>query len=303
MPIPDYQSVMLPLLRFLDDGGEHSLREAIDSLAEQFDLTEAERAEMLPSGQQATFNNRVGWARTYLKKAGLVESTRRGFFRISARGREVLLGSPTRINVGFLEQFSEFMEFRGTRREKSPTEEARSGDAIAQTPEELLEGAYQRLREGLAAEILQTTKSCSPAFFERLVVDLLVKMGYGGSRREAGQALGRSGDGGIDGIIKEDKLGLDIIYIQAKRWEGSVGRPEVQKFAGALQGQRARKGIFLTTSAFTKEAADYAAVIDTKIILIDGVQLAELMIDHGVGVATQATYEVKRIDSDYFTEG
>lgn len=303
MPIPDYQSAMLPLLRFLDDGGEHSLREAIDSLAEQFDLTEAERAEMLPSGQQATFNNRVGWARTYLKKAGLVESTRRGFFRISARGREVLLGSPTRINVGFLEQFPEFMEFRSTRRERSPTEEARSGDAIAQTPEELLEGAYQRLREGLAAEILQTTKSCSPAFFERLVVDLLVKMGYGGSRREAGQALGKSGDGGIDGIIKEDKLGLDIIYIQAKRWEGSVGRPDVQKFAGALQGQRARKGIFLTTSAFTKEAADYAAVIDTKIILIDGVQLAELMIDHGVGVATQATYEVKRIDSDYFTEG
>jgi restriction system protein len=302
MAIPDYQTVMLPLLKFLADGGEHSLREAIDALADEFSLTEAERTEMLASGQQAIFNNRVGWARTYLKKAGLLESTRRSFFRITGRGKKVLAGAPSRINVNFLEQFEEFVQFRNIRREKSHSEEA-VADATDQTPEESLESAYQKLREGLASEILQITKSCSPAFFEQLAVDLLVKMGYGGSRREAGQALGKSGDGGIDGIIKEDKLGLDIIYIQAKRWDGSVGRPEVQKFAGALQGQRAKIGIFITTSAFTKDATDYAAFIDSKIILIDGARLAEFMIDHGVGVATQATYEIKRIDSDYFTEG
>jgi restriction system protein len=302
MAIPDYQTVMLPLLKFLADSGEHSLREAIDALADEFALTEAERTEMLASGQQATFNNRVGWARTYLKKAGLLESTRRSFFRITDRGTKVLTGAPSRIDVNFLEQFEEFVQFRSIRREKSHSGEAVT-DATDQTPEESLESAYQKLREGLASEILQITKSRSPAFFEQLVVDLLVKMGYGGSRREAGQALGKSGDGGIDGIIKEDKLGLDIIYIQAKRWDGSVGRPEVQKSAGALQGQRAKKGIFITTSAFTKEAIDYATFIDSKIILIDGARLAEFMIDHGVGVTTQTIYEIKKIDSDYFTEG
>lgn len=279
-----------------------SLREAIDSLATEFSLTEAERTEMLPSGQQAIFNNRVGWATTYLKKAGLIESTRRGFFRIPDRGRKVLSDAPNRIDVNFLEQFEEFVQFRSIRKDKSHLEEVGTNEAD-QTPEESLESAYQKLREGLASEILQITKNCSPAFFEHLVVDLLVKMGYGGSRREAGQALGKSGDGGIDGIIKEDKLGLDIIYIQAKRWDGTVGRPEVQKFAGALQGQRAKKGIFITTSAFTKDATDYAAFIDSKIILIDGVRLAEFMIDHGVGVTTQTIYEIKKIDSDYFTEG
>lgn len=302
MAIPDYQSVMLPLLKFVADNREHSLREAIDSLASEFSLTEAERTEMLPSGQQAIFNNRVGWARTYLKKAGLIESTRRGFFRITDRGRKVLSDAPDRIDVNFLEQFEEFVQFRSIRRDKGLLDEV-GADAADQTPEESLESAYQKLREGLASEILQITKNCSPAFFEQLVVDLLVRMGYGGSRREAGQALGKSGDGGIDGIIKEDKLGLDIIYIQAKRWDGTVDRPEVQKFAGALQGQRARKGIFITTSAFTKEATDYAAFIDSKIILIDGVRLAEFMIDHGVGVTTPAIYEIKKIDSDYFTEG
>jgi restriction system protein len=292
MAIPDYQTIMLPLLKFLADGGEHSLREAIDSLSDEFSLSEAERTELLASGQQAIFNNRVGWARTYLKKAGLLDSTRRGFFRITDRGKKVLSQGTSRIDVNFLEQFDEFVQFRSIRKEKNHAEEA-SADATDQTPEESLESAYQKLREGLASEILQITKSCSPAFFELLVVDLLVKMGYGGSRREAGQALGKSGDGGIDGII----------YIQAKRWDGTVGRPEVQKFAGALQGQRARKGIFITTSEFTKDATDYATLIETKIILIDGARLTELMIDHGVGVATQAIYEIKRIDSDYFAEG
>lgn len=303
MAIPDYQTVMLPLLKFLVDGGEHSLREVIDSLADEFNLAETERTEMLPSGRQAIFNNRVAWARTYLKKAGLLDSTRRGFFRITGRGEKVLSQKPSRIDIELLEQFEEFVQFRSIRKEKNHSEEKVSPETISQTPEELLESAYQKLREGLASELLQITKSCSPAFFEQLVVDLLVKMGYGGSLREAGQALGKSGDGGIDGIIKEDKLGLDIIYIQAKRWEGSVGRPEVQKFAGALQGQRARKGIFITTSAFTKDAIDYANLIETKIILIDCARLTELMIDYGIGVAAQATYEIKRIDSDYFTEG
>jgi restriction system protein len=302
MAIPDYQTVMLPLLKFVADSLEHSLREAIDSLATEFSLTEAERTEMLPSGQQAIFNKRVGWARTYLKKAGLIESTRRGFFRITDRGRKVLSDVPNRIDVNFLEQFEEFIEFRSIRKDKSHLEEVGTNE-VDQTPEESLESACRKLPEGLASEILQITKNCSPAFFEQLVVDLLVKMGYGGSRREAGQALGKSGDGGIDGIIKEDKLGLDIIYIQAKRWDGTVGRPEVQKFAGALQGQRAKKGIFITTSAFTKEATDYAAFIDSKIILIDGVRLAEFMIDHGVSITTQTIYEIKKIDSDYFTEG
>lgn len=176
------------------------------------------------------------------------------------------------------------------------------GQHFQETPEETLEAAYQRLREKLAAEILSTVKSCSPEFFECLLVDLLVRMGYGGSRREAGEAIGRSGDEGIDGIIKEDRLGLDIIYLQAKRWEAVVGRPEVQKFAGALQGQRARKGILITTSSFSREAIDYAGNIDTKIILVNGARLAELMIDHGVGVVSEATYELKRVDSDYFSE-
>jgi restriction system protein len=211
------------------------------------------------------------------------------------------------VNVQFLEQFEEFREFRSLRRDRLPlvstigesTSLTEPGD---QTPEERLEAAYQTLRESLAGEILETVMKCSPEFFEQLVVDLLVRMGYGGSRREAGQAIGRSGDEGIDGIIKEDRLGLDIIYVQAKRWDGVVGRPEVQKFSGALQGQRARKGIFITTSSFSREALDYAKQIETKIILVDGSMLAEYMIDHGVGVTSEAVFELKRIDSDYFSE-
>jgi len=217
----------------------------------------------------------------------------------------VLIKNPPVINLAFLEQFEEFVQFRELRREKplpSRAAEEIGSRSSEETPEESLEAAYQTLRTSLTAEILETVKKCSPGFFEKLVVDLLVRMGYGGSRREAGQAIGRSGDEGIDGIIKEDRLGLDIIYVQAKRWENSVGRPELQKFAGALQGQRARKGIFITTSIFSREALDYARNIDTKIILIDGPTLAEFMIDHEVGVTTEATYELKRIDSDYFSE-
>ena len=295
---------MLPLLRFAADGNDHTTREAVEVLATEFQLTQAERNELLPSGQQAIFNNRVGWANSYLKKAGLLESPRRGALRITARGRQILGDNPERIDVKYLERFPEFIEFREASRNNRETTTAEStAIATEQTPEEALELAHQSLRLSLAQDILSRILSCSPTFFERLVVELLVKMGYGGSRRDAGERIGQSGDGGIDGIIKEDRLGLDTIYIQAKRWQGSVGRPEIQKFVGALQGQRAKKGVFITTSSFTAEAIDYASRIDTKVVLIDGQLLANLMMDFDVGVSIAASYTVKRIDSDYFEEG
>lgn len=303
MAIPDYQSIMLPLLRFAGDGAIHTFREAIEALAVHFGLTEAERLELLPSGKQPAFDNRVGWARTYMTKAGLLNSPKRAHFHITPRGREVLAENPAAINVGYLERFPEFQAFRALRHNKQdegPSRPVRTSPE--ETPEEQLEAAYLELRENLAEELLKQLIKCSPGYFERVVVDLLVAMGYGGSVREAGQAIGRTGDGGIDGIIKEDQLGLDIIYLQAKRWEGVVGRPEIQKFAGALLGQNARKGIFVTTSSFTKEARDYVSRLDSKIILVDGAQFAELMIDHNVGVTTAARYEIKRVDSDYFAE-
>jgi restriction system protein len=300
MGVPDYQAIMLPLLQLAADGKDHNFRDAVEELSVHFRLSATDRAEMLPSGKQATFDNRVGWARTYLTKAMLLESPKRGLFRITDRGRQVLGRKPKEINVHFLQQFKEFQAFRRLRREKSYAAEGSPVDK--KTPEESLETAYQSLREDLADELLNAVRNCTPRFFERLVVDLLVKMGYGGSRKEAGQAVGQSGDGGIDGIIKEDRLGLDIIYVQAKRWENTVGRPEIQKFAGALQGQRARKGIFLTTSTFSRDALEYVTNIETKIILIDGERLAEFMIDNNVGVTPEAVYEVKRIDTDYFVD-
>jgi restriction system protein len=301
MAIPDYQSVMLPLLKLAGDTKEHFLRDAIDILSDQFQLTDDERRELLPSGKQAVFDNRVGWARTYMKKAGLLDTPRRGYFLITKRGLGVLSSNQTSINVGFLEQFPEFIEFRAIRHEKEdegalPTVEQNK------TPEEVLETAYQNLRRELASDLLQQIKASPPHLFERIVVQLLVSMGYGGSLKDAGRAVGRSGDEGIDGIIKEDRLGLDAIFIQAKKWENTVGRPEIQKFAGALQGQRARKGIFITTSEFSREAHEYVSRIETKIVLIDGVQLAEHMIDNNIGIAPIATYEVKRIDHDFFGE-
>jgi restriction system protein len=300
MAIPDYQTVMLPLLRFLGDGKEHSQVESVDAVSSEFRLTADERQQLLPSGTSTVIHNRVGWARTYMKKAGLLETTRRGFFRISSRGEEVLKAKPNRIDVKFLERFPEFVEFRELRREKGDDTEATATQEA--TPEEALENAFQRFRTTTEAELLEKVRTASPAFFERLVVELLVKMGYGGSLRDAGEAVGRSGDGGIDGIIKEDRLGLDVLYIQAKRWEAPVGRPEVQKFAGALQGHRARKGVFLTTSSFTKDALEFARMVDSKIVLIDGPSLAKLMIDHTVGVSPVRSYELKKIDSDYFSE-
>jgi restriction system protein len=302
MAIPDYQTIMLPLLKFAGDNQEHSLRDAVDYLAGEFELSEEELKEMLPSGTQRLFNNRVAWALTYIRKAVLVESPKRGIFKITDRGQQVLSQGLEKIDSKFLNQFPEFVEFKSIK--KKPAEKAviPTKEIDDTNPEETLEAAYQELHDELASELLQTVKQCAPDFFERLVIDVMIKMGYGGSRKEAGQAIGKVSDGGIDGIIKEDKLGLDIIYIQAKRWEGTVGRPEIQKFAGALQGQRARKGIFITTSNFTKDALDYVENIDTKIILIDGQRLAELMIAYNVGANTTAIYEVKKIDSDYFIE-
>jgi len=294
---------MLPLLQFAADRKEHSLRETIDVLADHFSLTPSERKELLPSGQQKVFDNRVGWARTYLVKAGLLRATRRGHYEITQRGLRVLESNPPRIDAKYLEQFDEFRQFRALGRRSLTGRRAEPPEPEQETtPEEALEVAYSRLRESLAQELLQQVKEAPPSLFERLVVELLVKMGYGGSRKDAGQAIGRSGDEGIDGIIKEDRLGLDTIYIQAKRWEATVGRPEVQKFAGALQGQRAKKGIMITTSSFSAEARAYASKIDTKIVLIDGEELANLMIDNNLGVSPMSTYEVKKIDTDYFTE-
>lgn len=301
MAIPDYQTVMLPLLKFASDGQEHSVREAIENLADDFNLTESERTELLPSGQQATFTSRVGWAATYLKKAGLLGATRRSHFKITERGFAALQQTPASINVKFLKQYPEFVEFQTKRNDSDKTVPAPAPES-EQTPEESIETAYQSIRSDLAIELIQQIMNCSPTFFEQIVVDLLVKMGYGGSRKDAGQAVGKSGDGGIDGIIKEDRLGLDVIFIQAKRWEGVVGRPEIQKFVGVLQGQRAKKGIFITTSTFTNEAMQYASMIENKVVLIDGETLAKLMIDFNVGISSGRVYEIKRIDSDYFTD-
>lgn len=303
--IPDYQSLMLPLMKLVADGKEHRYRDLIEKLAVEFQVTDDERKELLASGNQAIFDNRVGWAKTYLKKAGLLDSPKRAIFIITDLGRQTLAKKPDRIDAKYLRQFPAFLEFQNSsRNDNGNGEEATNVEVSDQTPEESLDRAYQRIRKALASELLNKVVDLSPAFFERLVVELLVKMGYGGSIKDAGKALGKSGDEGIDGTIKEDKLGLDIIYIQAKRWKPGnvVGRPELQKFVGALAGQGAKKGIFITTSNFTKEALEYSPRNETKIVLIDGEQLAQLMIDYNLGCTPQQTYELKKIDSDYFGE-
>jgi restriction system protein len=298
--IPDYQKVMLPLLQKHSDKEEHNFWNLVEELSKDFKLSEEEQKELLPSGQATIIANRVGWARTYIKKAGLIESPKRRFTKITQRGSDVLMQNVKEINIPFLKQFPEFVEFQNLRHEDN--EGIEPVEMIAQTPEENLEIAYQRLRKSLSQELINRVTELTPSFFERLVVDLLVSMGYGGSIKDAGKAIGKSGDEGIDGTIKEDKLGLDIIYIQAKRWQTGnlVGRPEIQKFVGALAGQGAKKGIFITTSSFTKEANEYAPKNETKIVLINGEQLAQLMIDYNIGVSTINIYELKRIDNDYF---
>jgi restriction system protein len=303
MPIPDYQTLMLSVLKIAGDGKEHQARAAINQLADQFGVTEEERKELLPSGVDLLFDNRVGWARTYLKKAGLIEYPRRGVFQITDRGKKVLAKKPARIDVSFLRQFPEFIEFQSPKKLAGGAVAADSPEESSETPEEQLASGYLKLRKQVETDLLAKVKSCSPEFFERLVVRLLTAIGYGGSLADAGRAIGKSGDGGIDGVIKEDKLGLDLLYIQAKRWDtATVGSPEIQKFVGALYGKKAKKGIFITTSTFSKAAIEYAAGLESRIILIDGAQLAELMFEYGVGVATLNSYAVKRIDSDFFED-
>jgi restriction system protein len=289
-------------MQLMSDGVERRTRDVVEALADTFRLSEDERKELLASGTQPLFDNRVGWAATYLKKAGLLEAPRRAHIVITQLGKDVLAEQPAQLDAKFLRRFPSFVEFQqASKSDREPS----SSDVIegaVETPEEILERGYQQLRANLAAELLSKVIELSPAFFERLVVELLVKMGYGGSMKDAGKAVGRSGDEGIDGTIKEDKLGLDIIYIQAKRWGTGnvVGRPELQKFVGALAGQGAKKGIFITTSSFTKDAREYAPKNETKIVLIDGQELAQLMIDYNLGCTTQQSYELKKIDLDFF---
>jgi restriction system protein len=301
MAIPDYQTCMLHLLRLASDGAEHTLKDAVPALADMFRLTDTERSELLPSGQQAVFHNRVAWANTYLKKAGLLCAPRRGVFTITDRGKSVLTQNPPKIDLKLLEQFPEFLAFKAKSKNSLEDDQLQlTAPAAIKTPLESLEVAYEKIRGELKAELLDRLKAEVPAVFERVVIALLVKMGYGGSRADAAEAIGKSGDEGLDGVIKEDRLGLDIIYVQAKRWAATVGRPEIQKFAGALHGQHATKGIFITTSDFSRDANDYVSKIGSKIVLIDGSRLAELMIEFGVAVATDAIYTVKRIDNDFF---
>lgn len=303
MPVPDYQSLMQPVLLALSDGRERSVQEIRNTVAAYLRLSEDDLRELVPSGQKPLFNDRVSWAITYMKQAGLLDRPKRGVYVITDRGADVLRRYPNRVDVTVLEQFPEFREFASRSTPPTPRRRASSPSAESQTPEESLEAAYNRLRSTIEAELLQLVKNASPEFFERLVVQLLVAMGYGGSLKDAGEAIGRTGDGGIDGIIKEDRLGLDVIHIQAKRWnDRTVGRPDVQSFAGSLDGVRAKKGIFITTSSFSKEAHDYVDRIDKRIVLIDGNQLASLMYDYDIGVSTTATYAVKRVDADFFGE-
>ena len=299
MAVPGFQDFMLPLLTLSADKAEHSIGDCCNQLADVLNVSGDDRKDMLPSGV-TRLANRVSWAGTYLRKAGLLEKTVRGRFRITRRGVEALAENPSRIDIAFLNRYPELVEFRARKSAESPSGEALTQPAEEQTPEEALEASYQTLREGLAHELLERIGKCSPAFFEKLVVELLVAMGYGGSRKDAGEAVGRHGDEGVDGIIKEDKLGLDAVYIQAKRWEIAVGRPTVQAFAGSLEGHRARKGVLITTSQFTSDAKDYVTRIEKRIVLIDGDQLAQFMIDHGVGVNEVSSYRVMKIDADYF---
>jgi restriction system protein len=302
MAVPDFQQLMLPYMTLIRDGVDHSIKEMMAHLASQFSLTEEDLSELIPSKKQTRFYNRVTWAGSHLRQARLVENVGRGLFRITARGQDLLSRNLGNIDINVLNEFPEYQEFRQRRR--APEEASHQAPVLEdlKTPDELLAESYQNIRDALAAEILEKVKSCSPTFFERVVVETIVSMGYGGTLQDAGQAVGKSNDGGIDGIIKEDRLGLDLIYLQAKKWEATVGRPELQAFAGALLGKQANKGVFITTSSFSSGAREFVKSIASNIILIDGEELAELMVDFNVGVNIEASYEIKRIDSDYFIE-
>lgn len=300
MPIPDYQTLMLPLLELTGQHASIQMNQAVQLLSKEFKLTDSDCRQKLPSGKQTIIQNRVGWARTYLKKAGLLDSPERGYIVITDLGKNVLSENPARIDVQFLRQFPEFLNFYENHKSNMVSNEIQNDNP--KTPEEILEDSFIQLKNNVLIELLNKIKSCSPVFFENLVVNTIVKMGYGGSLQEAGRAIGKSGDEGIDGIINEDKLGLDVIYLQAKKWEGTVGRPEIQKFAGALQGKRAKKGIFITTSEFSSEAREYVRNVDAKIILINGRQFAEIMWEYNIGINNSAVYDIKKLDMDYFSE-
>ncbi len=301
MSVPDFQTLMRPLLVVLDDGQDHVIKSVRADLAEHFALSQTDIDELIPSGRVTTFQNRVGWAATYLYRTKLIERPRRAVYRISERGRQVLEQNPERVDLGVLSQFEEFGEFRQAKTPSSDDEVSAPAGGDEQTPEERIDSAYRELRSALAAELLDQVFDQSPEFFEQLVIDVLHAMGYGGSRHDAAERLGQSGDEGVDGVIREDRLGLDLIYVQAKRWKNVVGRPEIQKFFGALHGQRATKGVFITTSSFTKEAIEFADGVTPRIILVDGQELAQLMIEHAVGVTVSRAYELKRLDLDYFS--
>jgi len=303
MAVPGYQEFMLPVLRIAGDGKEHTVPEAMMTLADQMKISDQDREVLLPSGTMTRFYNRVTWAIVYLSKSLLVERTGRGRFKIAPRGVDVLQKNPTHIDHKFLGQFAEYRAFKAKKNTTNPASVAIADvdveDANA-TPDEQLDSAYKELRETLADELLHRVRVGSPKFFEHLVVDLLVAMGYGGSRIDAAQVVGKSGDGGIDGVIKEDRLGLDMVYIQAKRHENDIGPGAIREFVGSLGEHRANKGVFITSGGFTSGARDAAAKAHTRIVLIDGEQLAEFMIDHGVGVTDHKTFTVKKLDSDYF---
>jgi restriction system protein len=310
MSIPDYQTLMRPLLAYAQDGGEKYIRAAFDVLSAEFSLTPEERQQMLPSGKQIIFENRVHWARTYLDKAGAIARTRRSHFQITERGRQLLKDQPSRIGVAELRQFPEFQKFQAPKDEdgesaKAAPEAPNALDVTVQaTPEEAIQAAESQLAESLRGDLLERIAEMPPAFFEQLVVDLIVAMGYGGSRNNVAKRIGRSGDEGIDGVVNQDALGLDVVYIQAKRYApgNTIGREQIQQFTGALVGQGAMRGVFFTTSSFTRPATEYADRVPQRIILVDGDRLTQLMIQHGVGVRVDRTVEIRRIDLDYFVQ-
>lgn len=302
MSMPTYEDIMLPFLEHLADGKCHMLKDLHYTLVKDFKLSDEERCRLLPSGKQTMFYNRIGWARTHLKKAMLIQTLSPGKYQISEKGKEVLQTGIRYIDSKYLLQFAEYQQFWKPAQQTNENQEI-NGVCEPKTPQELIDSCYRDIHNALADELLQQIMAQSPRFFEQVVLDLLLKMGYGGSREDAAQVVGKSGDGGIDGIIKEDRLGLDVIYIQAKRWKNSVGSPEIQTFLGALFAKNARKGIFITTSEFTAQARDLLLKVgNCAVVLIDGIELAQLMINYNVGVATETVYEVKRIDTDYFIE-
>lgn len=301
MAIPDFQTLMQPLLEELVDGQVHVFNDVYDGVCSRMSISEADRQVKIASGKQTVIKNRIAWARTYLTKAGLLISPGRGLTQITQRGKEALAQKQQPVRVKYLKQFPEFVEFHSIKNNEQQEDNINEAGVVT-TPDEQIENAYQSMMDALADELLQMIMQSSPSFFEQLVVDLMIAMGYGGSRKEAGKATKATGDDGIDGIIKEDKLGLDTIYLQAKRWKNSVMRPEIDKFIGALTRQHAHKGVFITTSEFSEGAREAATGLNMKIVLIDGHELARLMIEYGLGVTTKDVYTIKNLDNDYFNE-